>query len=192
MKKILFIGNSFTYFNDLPAMTETLLKNAGISCRAASVTKGGAYLHEYADREHELNRRFEEAYGNENYDFVVLQDQSFNPAGDKADFMAAVHTLSTAVRAGGKNPCLLFYQTWAYRYGSEKLSGTGIDYETMRLRLKAAYEEAAARFDGRCVPPHHVRFIPTLCCITTMHTIRRPPGPILPRCFLQTPSPVSI
>lgn len=140
MKKILFIGNSFTYFNDLPAMTETLLKNAGISCRAASVTKGGAYLHEYADREHELNRRFEEAYGNENYDFVVLQDQSFNPAGDKADFMAAVHTLSTAVRAGGKNPCLLFYQTWAYRYGSEKLSGTGIDYETMRLRLKAAYE----------------------------------------------------
>ena len=31
MKKILFIGNSFTYFNDLPAMTETLLKNAGIS-----------------------------------------------------------------------------------------------------------------------------------------------------------------
>ena len=152
MKKILFIGNSFTYFNDLPAMTETLLKNAGISCRAASVTKGGAYLHEYADREHELNRRFEEAYSNENYDFVVLQDQSFNPAGDKADFMAAVHTLSTAVRAGGKNPCLLFYQTWAYRYGSEKLSGTGIDYETMRLRLKAAYEEAAARFDGRCVP----------------------------------------
>ena len=94
MKKILFIGNSFTYFNDLPAMTETLLKNAGISCRAASVTKGGAYLHEYADREHELNRRFEEAYGNESYDFVVLQDQSFNPAGDKADFMAAVHTLS--------------------------------------------------------------------------------------------------
>ena len=128
MKKILFIGNSFTYFNDLPAMTETLLKNAGISCRAASVTKGGAYLHEYADREHELNRRFEEAYGNESYDFVVLQDQSFNPAGDKADFMAAVHTLSTAVRAGGKNPCLLFYETWAYRYGSEKLSGTGIDY----------------------------------------------------------------
>ena len=101
MKKILFIGNSFTYFNDLPAMTETLLKNAGISCRAASVTKGGAYLHEYADREHELNRRFEEAYGNESYDFVVLQDQSFNPAGDKADFMAAVHTLSTAVRASG-------------------------------------------------------------------------------------------
>ena len=131
---------------------KTLLKNAGISCRAASVTKGGAYLHEYADREHELNRRFEEAYGNESYDFVVLQDQSFNPAGDKADFMAAVHTLSTAVRAGGKNPCLLFYETWAYRYGSEKLSGTGIDYETMRLRLKAAYEEAAARFDGRCVP----------------------------------------
>ena len=37
-----------------------------------------------------------------------------------------------------------------------------------------------------------LRFIPTLCCITTTHTIRRPPGPILPRCFLQTPSPVLI
>lgn len=152
MKKILFVGNSFTYVNNLPAMTETLLKNAGISCRADSVTKGGAYLHEYADPGHELNRRFSEAYGGEGYDFVVLQDQSFNPAGNKADFMTAVGTLLTAIRADEKQPVLLFYQTWAYRYGSEKLSGTGIDYETMRLRLKEAYEEAAARFDGRCVP----------------------------------------
>ena len=152
MEKILFIGNSFTYFNDLPAMTEELLKAAGSVCRADSVTKGGAYLHEYTDPEHELNRRFAETYGGESYDFVVLQDQSFNPAGNKADFMSAVSTLAAALRAGGKRPTLLFYQTWAYRYGSEKLSGTGIDYETMRLRLKAAYEEAAARFGGRCIP----------------------------------------
>lgn len=44
MKKLLFVGNSFTYYHDLPAMLEKLSCAAGYSIQTAAVTKGGWYL----------------------------------------------------------------------------------------------------------------------------------------------------
>ena len=49
MKKLLFVGNSFTYYHDLPAMLEKLSCAAGYSIQTAAVTKGGWYLERYAD-----------------------------------------------------------------------------------------------------------------------------------------------
>lgn len=41
---VLFLGNSMTYWNDLPRMTEALAKGEARPIRAASVTMGGASL----------------------------------------------------------------------------------------------------------------------------------------------------
>lgn len=38
---ILFIGNSYTYYNDMPKMLESLARAAGFYAEVASVTKGG-------------------------------------------------------------------------------------------------------------------------------------------------------
>ena len=48
MKKLLFVGNSFTYYHDLPAMLEKLSCAAGYAIQTAAVTKGGWYLERYA------------------------------------------------------------------------------------------------------------------------------------------------
>ena len=47
--KLLFVGNSHTYVNDLPAMFMQLCQAAGENVYTHSVTKGGWRLRQYAD-----------------------------------------------------------------------------------------------------------------------------------------------
>lgn len=110
MLNILFIGNSFTFVNDLPKMLETVAADAGVKIAASSVLKGGAYLHQFADPEHELGKRLAETYPTKNWDFIVLQDQSFNPARDPEDFLTSAEKLCKTMNGGAK---FLFYSTWA-------------------------------------------------------------------------------
>lgn len=149
MLNILFIGNSFTFVNDLPKMLETIAADAGVEIAASSVLKGGAYLHQFADSEHELGKRLAETYPAKNWDYIVLQDQSFNPAGNPDDFMVSAEKLCKAMNGGAK---FLFYSTWAYRDNTEKLSKTGMTYKEMLSALTASYRKAADSFGGIRVP----------------------------------------
>ena len=148
MLNILFIGNSFTFVNDLPAMLTTIAADAGVEIAASSVLKGGAYLHQFADPEHELGRRLAETYPTKKWDFIVLQDQSFNPVGNYEDFLAG----AKALRDLFQPERLLLYQTWAYEDGTEKLEETGLSYDGMHLALKAAYTRAAEDLGAEVVP----------------------------------------
>ena len=148
MDKILFIGNSFTYFNDMPELLKQLFDGANIPVEIASVVKGGWYLSRYADPENEMHPAILEAAKQE-WDYVVLQDQSFNPAGNKEDFLAAAHKLAKLFPCRKK---LVFYQTWAYEDGSVKLSQTGKTYEELHEALRDAYRQAAEELNALCVP----------------------------------------
>ena len=96
MKKLLFVGNSFTYYHDLPAMLEKLSCAAGYSIQTAAVTKGGWYLERYADPDNEMYPLLHETHEQRAWDMIVLQDQSFSPAGHPERYLAAVRTLCSA------------------------------------------------------------------------------------------------
>ena len=49
--KILFIGNSYTYCNDLPMLVEKLARENGKDVETFSVTRGGRMLIQLADPE---------------------------------------------------------------------------------------------------------------------------------------------
>lgn len=149
MINILFIGNSFTFVNDLPKMLETVAADAEVEIATASVLKGGAYLHQFADPDHELGKRLAETYPTQNWDSIVLQDQSFNPAGNPDDFLASAAKLCETMNGGAK---FLFYSTWAYRDNTEKLSKTGMTYTEMLTALTASYQKAADAHHGIRVP----------------------------------------
>ena len=140
MKKVLFIGNSFTYFNDLPKMLEKLADGI-LTCD--SVTKGGAYLHEFADPENELGQSVREK-AKESWDAVILQEQSFNPIRDQKDFVDS----AAAVAGLFPESAIYMYQTWGYEKDSEKLEQTGLTFEEMTEKLKDAYELAAEAVNG--------------------------------------------
>lgn len=148
--KILFIGNSFTFVNDLPAMLTEIAEKDGIALTAGAVYRGGAYLRQFADPAHELGIRLRKQYEAEKWDAVVLQDQSFNPAKDPADHRAAVEKIIADVVKNGEK--IYLYQTWAYRDGTEKLNSTGMTYEEMRTALRESYEASAKAVNGVRVP----------------------------------------
>lgn len=142
--KVLFIGNSFTFVNDLPAMLETL---SGGEITYGKVLRGGAYLKWYADGTHELGVQVREK-AKERWDAVILQDQSFNPARDRDDCVNQTKILASLFP---ETPVFM-YQTWAYRDGSEKLSNTGLTYDEMKEKLYDAYNAAAEAVGGKRVP----------------------------------------
>lgn len=138
--RILMLGNSFTYYNDMPKILSAMLGE-----EVVSITRGGAYLSAHLDEADELYAQTHEAL-KEQWDYVVLQEQSFVPAGKREQFMENAAALCKLIHAAGAKP--LFYATWAYKDGSEKLQGTGIGYDEMLSALYDSYHAAAKAGDA--------------------------------------------
>ena len=103
--KILFIGNSHTYFHDLPARVALLAQEQGYSCETVMLAHGGWYLKKHM---REPEARFNIRYGH--YDYVVLQEHS-HPFDCIPDYLSAAETLSAWIRGAGGTPVI--YGTWA-------------------------------------------------------------------------------
>merc|ERR1711970_25379 len=101
-KNILFLGNSYTYFNDLPGMVRSLAAAAGFSATVKSVAPGGQTL-----GGHVSSSLGQITSGD--WDVVVIQDQSQRPSFPEAK------TIVDTIRA--KTPCTVpvFFLTWGKR-----------------------------------------------------------------------------
>lgn len=136
---ILFIGNSFTYYNDMPEIFSNLAASAGYDVYADKIAFGGYYLNQYADFESDAGRTVCDKLNSVKWDFVVIQEQSLNPLSDCEDFYKSARILIEKIRSIGAKPVL--YQTWAYEKDSDKLKKTGLSYNKMYKGLKKAYEK---------------------------------------------------
>ena len=149
MKKsfdILFIGNSYTFFNDMP---ETCFKKAaeeaGYDVTVTAITKGGAYLYQYADSEHEQGKRLRQAISGKKYDVVVIQEQSLNPIKDESSFLNGVRDIRELI----DSEHFVLYATWGRNIGSATLAELALTREEMTEKLSIAYNKAAKLYDMR-------------------------------------------
>ena len=142
--KILFIGNSYTFYNDMPtAIFEKIAKAAGYTVEIESVTKGGWSLEKHADPNDEVGAKVEEklSASDADYDFVILQEQSHRPVTNSAAFYDGARNLVERIRAIGAEP--VFYSTWGRKTGSETLDTYNLTNESMTWGLAAAYNAIA-------------------------------------------------
>ena len=102
---ILFIGNSHTYYNDMPLMVQRRFEDDDISCQVVMIAHPGWYLAQHAE---EPDVRFNILYGG--YDFVVLQEYA-HPFGPEEKYLEAAEVLTGLVRQGGG--LSVIYETWA-------------------------------------------------------------------------------
>lgn len=136
---ILFIGNSYTHYNEMPYTYFTnILKDAGFTVDVKMITKGGWYLKDSARSDDEVGMQVEEALANKKYDFVVLQEQSTCPAIDNETFFGAIRILNAKVRANGATPIL--YNTWGRKTGGEFLTQYNLTNESMTKLLVDSYD----------------------------------------------------
>ena len=142
MKKILFIGNSYTFFNDMPAaIFAPLAKEAGMPFEVTAVTRGGYYLSQFADPENEEGKRLRETVAGMHYDCVVLQDQSCNPVVNEARFLRGVGDLHALLAL--QTDRFVLYATWGRKEGCPMLDELSLTSAEMTDRLASAYERAA-------------------------------------------------
>jgi hypothetical protein len=128
--RVLFIGNSYTYGNDLPSLIAQLLSAREIKLEHVSVTPGGATL-----EKHWADGKALAAICTQKWDYVVLQEQSTRPIRDReAMFKAARLLHAEIVKAGAKT---LLYETWAAKASPEEQPKLSEAYETLGRELGA-------------------------------------------------------
>lgn len=144
MENILFIGNSFTYYHDMPGLFREIAGSAGYPLRVDSVTRGGWTLVQLADRQDEYGARVEEALKSDvAYDVIILQDQSKTPAVDFRKFRTGALALSQKIAADQRQAQISLYATWGYAEGNEELAALGYSTEELCYRLLSSYEAVA-------------------------------------------------
>ncbi|XCP84949.1 DUF4886 domain-containing protein [Roseburia hominis] len=134
--RILMLGNSFIYYNDLPAVLAELT-----GAEVSSHTRGGARLAEQINPETEMGVKTLRALAEEQWDYVVLQEMSNAPATTKDKFLQSAKVLCEKIRENGATP--VFYATWAYKKGSDKMNSMEFSYDEMYQLMYDAYHEAA-------------------------------------------------
>jgi len=139
--RILMLGNSFTYYNNMPDMLAELV-HAEVTTHA----RGGAWLSEQLDPDTEIGAKTLAALSGESWDYVVLQEYSNGPVVAKKEFLESVSALCEKAKEAGAVPVL--YATWAYERDSADMTVMGISYDTMYALLSDAYREATEQNDA--------------------------------------------
>ncbi len=134
--RVLFIGNSYTYFNNLPDMFAQLTASATPPGRIETqmIVRGGATL-----KMHWQDGAALKALQQGKWDYVVLQEQSLLPINDPATMHQYARLFDAEIRKAGAKT--IFYLTWARQ-----------DHPEMQVKLNDAYL-SIARDLGAIVAP---------------------------------------
>lgn len=103
--RVLFVGDSFTYFNDLPRLVALVSEGR---LKTDRITASGWNL----DRHWRAGRALARIRAG-GWNVVVLQEEGALPVSDPARFQADVRRFALAAHAAGARPVLLL--TWAKR-----------------------------------------------------------------------------
>ena len=144
-KKILFIGNSYTYYHDMPErIFAPMAKEKGFDFEVQAVTHGGYKLEWFADPENEEGKRLREVVEGRHYDCIVLQDHSLSTILDPGGFFGGIRSMKALLE--DKTDKFVLYGTWARKPGCDTLEQIGMTNPEMTRHIAEHYDEAAQRF----------------------------------------------
>lgn len=128
-QRILFIGNSYTYCNELPTLVAQLAAAGGKDVDVHQVTAGGVTLEWHAQNEVTL------AALTEPWDFVVLQEHSIRPIQDTPKMTMAAAALQAIIASTGAQTVL--FMTWARQHFPEMQAGLARVYTALAQEIGA-------------------------------------------------------
>lgn len=132
--RVLFIGNSLTYANDLPQMVQAIAAQAGKALHVDAVTFGGGAL-----EDHYGNRATLARIVNGHYDLVVLQQGPSSLPESQEHLAYWTRRFDAPIRASGARPAL--YMVWPDITRFEFFDA-----------VRFSYSEAALAVNGMFIP----------------------------------------
>lgn len=145
-KKVLFLGNSYTYVNNLPAIIDSLANADGNDLIFDQNTPGGYTLEEHSTNQTSLSK-----IKLKNWDFVVLQEQSqrpsFPPSQVETDVYPYAQILNDSILSNDSCTETLFFMTWGRKNGDQtncQYYPPVCTYLGMQQRLRESYLQMGA------------------------------------------------
>ena len=151
--RVLFLGNSYTYDNDLPVLLRDLSASGDRPVETDQYAPGGYTLMQHSTDPAGLAKV---ALGS--WDYVVLQEQSQIPTIEywrDSSMYPAARGLDSAITSLGQRTC--FFMTWGRRYGGIQTwnghsSPDFVDFFHMQESLRTAYTRIAEELPAELAP----------------------------------------
>ena len=152
--RVLFIGNSYTYTNDLPGMVAQLALSIGEELETSMIAPGG-----YTFQGHTTYGPTQAAIAEGGWDFVVLQEQSQLPSFPPSQVAQQVlpYAAQLVQQVHAASPCAeaVFLMTWGRENGDADNCASYppiCTYDGMQQRLRDSYVLMASDNDAWCAP----------------------------------------
>lgn len=153
-KKVLFVGNSYTYGNNLPGLVESLANANGDNLIKDQNTPGGYTFNQHSSNATTLNK-----IAADEWDFVVLQAQSqepsFPPGQVASQTKPYAEILCDSVYSNNACSTPLFFMTWGRENGDQQNCPNYTPlctYEGMQQRLRETYLDMATENNASVAP----------------------------------------
>jgi hypothetical protein len=154
--KILLIGNSYTYYHEMPTAIRTIASTQNLKWSCTRVCPGG-----YSFTQHLQNKETVAAIQKGGWDYVILQEHSLAPARATEEVTQTVYpaasSLDSMIHVHSPKAKVVFYMTWGRKDGYEyEWNGAKYSlinsYEGMQQRLITSYLEMAYMNRAWCAP----------------------------------------
>ena len=154
---VLFIGNSYTSYNNLPQLVQSLSTSAGKTLNIDSSMPGGMPVSGHVNDATSIAK-----IKQGKWDYVVIQEQSQIPTIDfyrYNDMYPAFTDLKALIEQ--YNPCakIITYMTWGRRFGGQQCDPSGTNcspvftnFNHMQDSLTSAYLEISEQLNIQCAP----------------------------------------
>ncbi|MDP5092245.1 MAG: hypothetical protein NWQ17_02980 [Polaribacter sp.] len=133
--RVLFVGNSFTYYNNLPQVVSAMAKSQDIIIETKHSTVGGSSLENHWKSERGTQTRV--MLELEKWDFVVFNNHSLSAINKPENFIDYGKRFADLVRTKGAEP--IFMMTWAYKSNPLMLPEIEKMYKTLCDQTKSDY-----------------------------------------------------
>lgn len=141
--RVLFIGNSFTYYYEMPEIVDAMAEQLGIWADVDWITYGGRYLdtwlNENAATDNLIGSTNDGLYtvlSRNDYTHIVLQGQSQEAYNDYSRLYNAVKNMQEMLSEKQSDAEIFLYSTWGYDDGS---TSYGSDIAAMEAAIRDGY-----------------------------------------------------
>lgn len=133
--RVLFVGNSFTYFFNLPQVVTAMAKSQGVEIITRQSTVGGSNLEQHWKEQ--KGTRTRKLLDSLEWDYVVLNNHSLSTIETPDDFMEYGEKFVKLIRSKGAEP--IFMQTWAYKSNPMIIDSIVEGYKQLTDKIKTLF-----------------------------------------------------
>ena len=124
--KILFIGNSFTFYNDIDQVTEAIGKNLGLTITCEKVATSAYHLSQHASDVDDESTLISQKLKNTNNDYtrIIMQEHSTSPVSNYNSFLQGATDLKAKINQYQPNAKISLYETWGFQSMADSYNKT--------------------------------------------------------------------